>query len=250
MKKGCVDMMSKILIIAGCSQKKLLNPAPAIELNQGQLFKAIRKLAIKNQFDLKILSGKYGLLEPDQIIEPYNQKIKTKADIKRVREIVNPTITQIWRDYGIIIVIMGKNYREVLKPFFDNKFYVVFDKRGIGGYKSLLVHYLRLPTPQLLQELKKFQWLECNEYLWSMWDFNSPRAYHDPNRPHCCFFCCFAEGSICRFSDLYPEYREKLSEDRKFIDSLPTKDTIPVKVKVNSKLSSNQKTTLSDFIQN
>ncbi len=155
-------MIKKILVIAGCSYKKLLNPAPAIDLNQGQLFKAIRKLTIQNNFDLKILSGKYGLLEPDQFIEPYNQKIKTRADIVRIREIINPKITQIWIDYDMIIVIMGKNYREVLKPFFNNKFYVVYDRRGIGGYKSLIANYLKLPTHQLLQELKKFQQLECD----------------------------------------------------------------------------------------
>ncbi len=32
--------MTKILIIAGCSKKKLPEPAPASELNHGQLFKA------------------------------------------------------------------------------------------------------------------------------------------------------------------------------------------------------------------
>jgi len=88
-------MMKKILIIAGCSQKKSLDPACAIDLNQGQLFRGIKKLAFQNQFDLKILSGKHGLLEPDQIIEPYNQKIKTKADILRVREMINPRIAKI-----------------------------------------------------------------------------------------------------------------------------------------------------------
>ena len=72
-------------IIIGCSQKKLKFPAPASELNQGQLFKALKKLAFKNNFDLKVLSGKHGLLEPNQIIEPYDQKIKNKEDIVKIR---------------------------------------------------------------------------------------------------------------------------------------------------------------------
>ena len=37
-----------IVIIAGCSQKKLTYPAPAIKLNQGQLFRIIAKLANQN----------------------------------------------------------------------------------------------------------------------------------------------------------------------------------------------------------
>lgn len=109
-----------------------------MNLNQGQLFKAIKKLTTQNQFDIKILSGKFGILEKNQIIEPYNQKIKTKADIKRVREMVIPKVLHIWRQYDQIILIMGKKYREVLTPFFDNKWYVVYDVRGIGGYKFLV----------------------------------------------------------------------------------------------------------------
>ena len=88
------NMMKKILVIAGCSKKKLSNPAPAIDLNQGQLFRSIRKLVIQNHFDLKVLSGKYGLLEPNEVIKPYNQMIKTKADIIRVRKMTSPRIEQ------------------------------------------------------------------------------------------------------------------------------------------------------------
>jgi len=241
-------MMKKILVIAGCSQKKSLNPACAIDLNQGQLFKGIRKLAFQNQFDLKILSGKYGLLEPDQIIETYNQKIKTKADIFRVRELINPKIAQIWRDYKLIIVIMGKNYREVFSPFFDNKFYVVYDKRGIGGYKSLIATYLKLSTSKLIQELRKFQWLECAEYLWSSWDFASPRIYTDPNRPHCCKFCCYLENDKCKFSNLFPQFYAKQLRDNQFIESLSTQQEKNNKVRVSSKLTSTQKTSLYDFL--
>ena len=57
--------LAKILVISGCSQKKLSYPAPAKDLNQGQLFKAIKELTTQNQFDLKILSGKYGIIESE-----------------------------------------------------------------------------------------------------------------------------------------------------------------------------------------
>jgi len=191
----------KILVISGCSQKKLPNPAPAKDLNQGQLFRAIKKLTIQNQFGLKILSGKYGLLEPDQIIEPYNQRIKTKADIKRVREMVIPKIFHIWNHYNQIIIIMGKKYREVLIPFFDKKWIVVYDVRGIGGYKSLVAHYLKLSTSQLLQQLKKFQYIECAEYLSSISNLT----------PHCCNSCYYYKNDKCKFSELYPHLKNDSS---------------------------------------
>ncbi|MHA2036859.1 MAG: DUF6884 domain-containing protein [Promethearchaeota archaeon] len=237
----------KVAVIAGCSQKKLSLPAPAIELNQGQLFRSIKKLTFQNNFDLKILSGKYGLLEPDQIIEPYNQKIKTKADILRIREKIIVKLCQIWRDYEIIIIIMGGNYRQVLKPFFDNKFYVIFDKRGIGGYLSTVSRYRKLKTDQLLQDIKKFQYLECAEYLWSEWNFNVMKKFTDVNRPHCCFYCTFRFGKECKYKQLYPDYRKKQLEDLRSLQNLSEPERKREKIIVTSKLKSHQKTTLSDF---
>ncbi|MBA7467105.1 hypothetical protein ES707_02301 [subsurface metagenome] len=145
------------MIIAGCSQKKLNCAAPAIELNQGQLFRSIKKLAKAHNFDLKILSGKYGLLDSDQIISPYNQKIRTKKDVLRVRRIITPRLIEIHDYYDLIIVILGKKYLEVIEPLIDNKFLILYDRRGIGGYLSLFSKYNKLPKNQLLKELEKFR---------------------------------------------------------------------------------------------
>ena len=235
--KSPSELNKRVLVIVGCSKKKLDHPAPVIELNQGQLFQAVRRLASHHQFDLKILSGKHGLLGPEEIIEPYNQKIKTKADIKRIQETMILRIDQLWRDYDLIMTIMGKKYRAVLEPFFDNKFSVVFDKRGIGGYKSLVSHYSRLPTAQLLREIKKFQKLECAEYLWSCWDFNPFKKHVEPNHPHTCRLCTHNKEGKCNFSTLYPQYYKKYQEDREFILSLSEKDSKAEKILVSSKLN-------------
>jgi len=147
----------KICIIAGCSQKKLNYPAKAIDMNQGQLFKAIRKLAVRNHFDMKILSGKYGLLDANEVIEPYNQKIRNQKDVLRVRRQAIPKLLSIWEKYDVIIVIMGNNYRKVMEPLFDNKFLIIYDRRGIGGYLSLISTYNTLSTATLLKELEQFR---------------------------------------------------------------------------------------------
>ncbi len=149
------------MIIAGCSQKKLNYPAPAIELNQGQLFKSIKKLAKSHNFDLKILSGKYGLLDSNQIISPYNQRIRVKKDVLRIRRIITPNLIKIHKDYDLIIVILGKKYLEVIEPLIDNKFLILYDRRGIGGYLYLFSKYNKLPKNQLLKELEKFR---VNDY--------------------------------------------------------------------------------------
>jgi len=147
----------KICIIAGCSLKKLEYSAKAIDMNQGQLFRSIRKLAARNHFDMKILSGKYGLLDANEVIDPYNQKIRTQKDILNVRSHAIPKLISIWEKYDLIIVIMGNNYRKVVEPLFDNKFLIVYDRRGIGGYLSLISKYNKLSTAKLLKELEQFR---------------------------------------------------------------------------------------------
>ena len=52
---------------------------------------------------------------------------------------------------------MGNNYRKVLEPFFNEKFIVVFDKRGIGGYLQLVSKFNAMPVKKLFLELEKFQ---------------------------------------------------------------------------------------------
>ncbi len=78
---------------------------------------------------------------------------------------------------------------------------LVYDVRGIGGYKSLVAHYLKLSTSQLLQELAKFQFIECAE--------------SDPtisNGPHCCHFCHYYKNEKCKFSELFPRLVKRLSQ--------------------------------------
>lgn len=145
------------MIIAGCSQKKLNYAAPAIKLNQGQLFQSIKKLAKSHNFALKILSGKYGLLDSNQIISPYNQKIRTKKDVLRVRRLITHRLIEIHKDYDLIIVMLGKKYLDVIEPLIDNKFLILYDRRGIGGYLSLFSKYNKLSKNQLLKELEKFR---------------------------------------------------------------------------------------------
>lgn len=145
------------MIITGCSQKKLSYPAPAIDLNQGQLFRSIKKLAKRNDFDIKILSGKYGLLDSNDVISPYNQEIRTKKDILKIKRKIIPKLIKIREYYDLIIVILGKKYLEVIEPLINAKFLVIYDKRGRGGYLSLFSRYNKLPKNQLLRELEKFR---------------------------------------------------------------------------------------------
>jgi len=61
--------------LVGCGKKKLDKPAPARELYQGDLFKKAAAYCEKSYDGWYILSAQYGLLNPDDIIEPYDKTL-------------------------------------------------------------------------------------------------------------------------------------------------------------------------------
>ncbi len=123
----------KTLVILACSQKKGPKPVPARDLYLGSLFKLGRKFAEVHHFDYVIISAKYGLLRPEQVVSPYDQRIASVSDVRRVREMVIPPLQELFKKYEKIIVIGGNLYRKVLESLKSAKFEEISDSRGIGG---------------------------------------------------------------------------------------------------------------------
>lgn len=79
------------LIILNCSRTKLVTstPIPALELYQGACVPQARDhfAADPARRDrIRILSGAYGLLRPDDLIGTYDRQLKTSADAGRLHE--------------------------------------------------------------------------------------------------------------------------------------------------------------------
>lgn len=67
--------MNKIAVI-NCGSKKKNQPCPAREMYEdGSLFRKMRDYVEQTYDSYYILSGKYGLLKPDEIIEPYEDVV-------------------------------------------------------------------------------------------------------------------------------------------------------------------------------
>jgi hypothetical protein len=62
---------SRDIWLVGCVKSKLDHPAPAKDLYRSTLFQLERSYAEASGFPWFILSAKYGLLEPEQVIPPY-----------------------------------------------------------------------------------------------------------------------------------------------------------------------------------
>lgn len=63
---------SDLVIVLSCCSTKLPHPAPARDLYQSAFFRNLKAFCEKTGAPWYINSAKYGLLHPDDVIEPYN----------------------------------------------------------------------------------------------------------------------------------------------------------------------------------
>lgn len=70
----------KTVALVACVKDKLDHPAPAKDLYQDQHFRQwMRDAEDRNASAIYILSGKYGLLLPDDIIAPYDLNLSDQS---------------------------------------------------------------------------------------------------------------------------------------------------------------------------
>jgi len=115
--------MKKIILIS-CVKDKLKTPAKAKDLYISDLFKKSYKYAqLLNPDNIFIISAKYGLLEPEHIIEPYDETLKTKsvAEIKEwSRKVIDALNEKTDLDKDEIIILAGSKYYKYLLPYIKN----------------------------------------------------------------------------------------------------------------------------------
>ncbi len=115
--------MKKIVLIS-CSAKKKNYPTQAKDLYDSPLFKYSLKYAETLKPDaIRILSAKYGLLNPEEKIKPYEltlKKMKKEEKIAWAQKVLN----QIKKEFDIenteFIILAGKEYYTYLLPHFKH----------------------------------------------------------------------------------------------------------------------------------
>ena len=115
--------MKKIILIS-CVSKKLNKKARAKELYISPLFKYNLKYAKSlNPDKIFILSAKYGLIDLNDKIEPYDKtlnKMSKKEKQEWAKNVINKLKNIIDLEEDKIIFLAGKNYREYLVPLLKN----------------------------------------------------------------------------------------------------------------------------------
>jgi hypothetical protein len=132
--------MRKIVLIS-CVSVKLSHKAKAEELYISPLFKYGLTYAKKLRPDkIYILSAKYGLLELDKVIEPYNTTLNTmsSSEIKTWSErVLSQLKEKVDLDSDQIIFLAGENYRKYLIPHIK-KYSIPLKGLGIGKQLKFL----------------------------------------------------------------------------------------------------------------
>jgi hypothetical protein len=153
-RKGNEQGGNKMLvIIVSCSAGKADKPAQAQDLYTGDLFKKqaeLAKLMVASGVAKAwyILSAKHGLIDPTQIIEPYDvamgdlTKQEMQALKRRVaRQLPTPISAPHYRWADGVIALCGEKYRQVLSYYCDDIAIPLINLTpgmGIGSQKKWL----------------------------------------------------------------------------------------------------------------
>jgi hypothetical protein len=116
--------MRKRIVLISCVSQKLPHSSKAKDLYISTLFKLNLKYAHKLDPDcVYILSAKYGLLNLEQEIEPYEQTLNNMRTTE-VKQWASRVLEQIKKVTSIedteFIFLAGEKYRKYLMPHFNN----------------------------------------------------------------------------------------------------------------------------------
>ncbi|CAE6887948.1 DUF6884 domain-containing protein [Paraburkholderia domus] len=110
--------------LVSCVGKKLDRASPAKDLYGSTLFRLARRYVERRQGVWFILSAKYGLVAPDQRVEPYDQTLNSmkvadrRAWAHRVQQQMDTEIPS----GGRCVVLAGNRYREFLMDYLSDRF--------------------------------------------------------------------------------------------------------------------------------
>lgn len=133
--------MKKRIVLISCVSQKLPHRAKAKDLYISTLFKLNLRYAEKlNPDGVYILSAKYGLLNLEQEIDPYEQTLNNMR-ANEVKRWANQVIEQIKKICVIeeteFVFLAGEKYRKYLLPHLNNVQIPLKDLR-IGEQLQLL----------------------------------------------------------------------------------------------------------------
>ena len=134
------------LCFVSCVAQKLPRSAPAKDLYTSPLFRKARGFVEAQGWPWFILSAKYGLVDPEQVIEPYEKTLNTMGVAERrdwaegCRRALEPHLAGV----KSVAFLAGNKYREFLAPALRNRgieVHVPMARLPIGKQLAWLNHF-------------------------------------------------------------------------------------------------------------
>lgn len=132
--------------LVACASRKLQRPAPARELYISQLFRKASAYAGRTCDRWYILSARHGLVHPDTVLEPYDQRLSgspsspaNQAWADRVRRQMAEELEGIGNVR--LIALAGEQYRGILQGA-SWPYEIPMKGLGIGGQLAWLTKEL------------------------------------------------------------------------------------------------------------
>ena len=103
--------------LVSCVSKKLPHPAPARDLYTSPLFCKARSYVERTGCPWFVLSAKYGLVDPDEVIAPYDLTLNTMRVADR-REWASGVLAQLaphLKNVGAVTFLAGQRYLQFLE---------------------------------------------------------------------------------------------------------------------------------------
>ena len=115
------------IYLLSCVGQKQPVPAPARDLYTSSWFQKARSHADSTGQPWFVLSAKYGLVHPDEVILPYDLTLNTMpvADRRQWASRVLAQLAPHLDDAGSVVFLAGQRYREFLAPSLRSRGLVV-----------------------------------------------------------------------------------------------------------------------------
>lgn len=122
-------------VLVGCAAAKLAAAAAAADLySPSRLFRATRALARRSAAGWGVLSARYHLLRPDQVVEPYDLRITQLRGPARDAwgVLVREELLQRWPEARRLVVLAGADYVRALERALGWEWEVEAPLAGLG----------------------------------------------------------------------------------------------------------------------
>lgn len=106
------------LFLVSCVKTKLPRPARAKDLYVSDWFRKARAYVEREGGEWRILSAKYGLVDPEEVIQPYEKTLTTMRTAERrmwAAEVLDE-LELCLADVDAVVFLAGQRYREFLEP--------------------------------------------------------------------------------------------------------------------------------------